>query len=122
MFAQAIACMMLVLPVAGQGESGSRDAAAPRWDGGRLLVECGPNKALRVKDNVDWLERGLVPGYAVGNVIRWLEFNGVDCAKYRAKYRPEEPSLGLPLAQRKGFRLGYMLDISRDKVPKLATL
>ena len=122
MFSQAVACIMLALPVAGQGEGCSRDSAVPRWDGGRLLVECGPNKALRVKDNVDWLERGLVPGYAVGNVIRWLEFNGVDCAKYRAKYRPEEPSLGLPLAQRKGFRLGYMLDISRDKVPKLATL
>ena len=31
MFSQVVACIMLALPVAGQGEGCSRDSAVPRW-------------------------------------------------------------------------------------------
>lgn len=98
-------------------------AQAAVWDGGRLLVEANESsKALRVEDNVAWLEAGKVPDYAVGNVIRWLELKGVDCTAYRARFKPVEPPLGEPLSKRPGFRLGFMLDISRDKVPTMASL
>lgn len=99
-----------------------RSDDAVRFDAGRLLMERFPSKELKVSDNIDALERGAVPDYAVGNVIRWLEFNRVDCGVLRQRYRPVEPSLGHPLTERKGFRLGFMLDISRSRVPTMETL
>ena len=92
------------------------------FDERRLLVERFPSKDLVVSDNLEWLKAGKVPGYAVGNVIKWLEIQGVDVAEFKAKYRPVEPSLGLPLMKRPGGKLGFMLDISRDKVPTMDTL
>ncbi|MDD4016640.1 MAG: family 20 glycosylhydrolase [Kiritimatiellae bacterium] len=108
----------VLLAVAGIAGS----AYSARFDEGRMLVEVGPSKALKVEDNIRWLEEGKVPAYAVANVIKWLSLHGADVAKFRERYRPVEPGLGEPLAKRPGFRLGYMLDISRDKVPTLDTL
>lgn len=115
-------CLQTVIFAAGVAVALAASAQAARFDAGRLLVEEGPSKALRVEDNIAWLEAGKVPDYAVGNVIRWLELKGRDVSALRARYRPQEPALGKPLAEREGFRLGYMLDISRDKVPTLETL
>ena len=112
----------LSLAVAAVAACAMGEIRAERFDYGRLLVEDGPRKGLKVEDNVRWLEEGKVPDYAVANVISWLSQMGADVAKFRERYRPVEPGLGEPLAKRKGFRLGYMLDISRDKVPTLETL
>ena len=60
---------------------------AERFDYGRLLVEEGPGKGLKIEDNVRWLEEGKVPDYAVANVIKWLSLKGVDVAKSHARYR-----------------------------------
>ena len=92
------------------------------FDEGRLLVERFPSKALVAYDNLEWLKAGKIPSYGVGNVIKWLELQGVDVAEFKEKYRPVEPPLGLPLLKRPGATLGYMLDISRDKVPTMETL
>ena len=95
---------------------------AVRFDEGRLLMERYPSKRLDFSDNLYGLLNGNVPDYAVGNVIRWLEIHGRDMSRERARFKPVEPPLGEPLLRRRGFRLGYMLDISRDKVPTMATL
>ena len=112
----------MALAVAAVAASVMGSARAERFDYGRLLVEDGPGKGLKVEDNVRWLEEGKVPDYAVANVIKWLSLKGVDVAKFRVRYSPVEPGLGEPLAKRPGFRLGYMLDVSRDKMPTLDTL
>lgn len=93
-----------------------------RFDEGRLLVERMPGKRLLVADNLRALRAGSVPDYAVGNVIRWLELNGQEMSAERRRFKPADVPLGKPLLERKGFRLGYMLDVSRDKVPTMATL
>ena len=92
------------------------------FDEGRLLVERFPSKELVVADNLEWLKAVRIPSYGIGNVIKWLELRGADVVEYKAKYRPVDPPLGLPLLKRPNGRLGYMLDISRDKVPKMKTL
>lgn len=93
----------------------------PRFDHGRNLVE-RPNKELVVADNLEWLRAGKIPAHAVHNVIKWLELMGEDVAAYRTKHGYRELPLGEPLLKRGGFSLGYMLDISRHKVPTMATL
>jgi len=90
-----------------------------RFDEGRLLVERFPSKELLVADNLAWLEAGKVPDYAVGNVVKWLELKGEDMSRYRRDHAVREPA-AKPFG--KDFRLGYMLDISRDKVPTMETL
>jgi len=109
---------------------------APRYDAGRRLVETGVGwrgKSVTVEDNLRALEKGELPSEAVGNVIRFLELNGVDCTKYRKQHLradacrrdglvASEPKLGPPLSSLLGHRLGFMLDVSRDKVPTMETL
>ena len=90
-----------------------------RFDAGRLLMERAPSKALNVDDNLRGLREGMVPDYAVANVVKWLELMGVDMSDYRRTHKLVEPE-AKPL--KKGFRVGYMLDISRDKVPTMDTL
>ena len=90
-----------------------------RFDAGRLLMERHPSKALNVDDNLRGLREGMVPDYAVANVVKWLELMGVDMSDYRRTHKFVEPKAG-PLAR--DFRVSYMLDISRDKVPTMDTL
>ncbi|MDD4017272.1 MAG: family 20 glycosylhydrolase [Kiritimatiellae bacterium] len=91
------------------------ESANVSFDEGRLLVERLPSKALVVEDNLAWLKAGRIPSYAVTNVVRWLELKGCDISAYRAAHAVGDPVEG-PL--RKDFRIGYMLDISHDKVPR----
>ena len=95
------------------------DVGELRFDAGRLLMERFPFKRLTVEDNLKGLREGMVPGYAVANVVKWLELMGVDMTEYRRSHKVVE-AVAKPLKD--GFRVGYMLDISRDKVPKLDTL
>lgn len=98
-------------------------ARGARFDAGRLLYETDARaKVLRVEDNVAALERGDAPAFAVGNIVRWLELKGVDCGGWRRRYAVKDVPVGPPLASREGGSLGYMLDISRDKVPTMEML
>ena len=90
-----------------------------RFDAGRLLMERYPSKALSVEDNLKGLREGLVPDYAVANVVKWLELKSVDMSGYRGSHKVVEP-VAKPLGR--DFRVGYMLDISRDKVPTMDAL
>ena len=97
----------------------------PRYDAGRRLVETGcgwRGKSVSVEDNLKALEEDALPPEAVENVIRFLELKGVDCARFRKERPARSEWMGPPLTTLSGFRLGFMLDISRDKVPTMATL
>ena len=96
------------------------DGCVARFDEGRWLVERYPSKALVVKDNIEWLKSGRVPGYAVANVVKWLELKGEDMSEFRRTHTVAAEPPMKPFA--KDFRLGYMLDISRSKVPTLEML
>ena len=100
----------------------SATEGAVRFDEARLLVERVPSKKLVVADNLVWLKEGRIPSYAEGNVVRWLELKGEDMSAYRKDHVLSDPDLGEPLAKRRGFRLGYMLDISRGRVPTMPML
>ena len=96
------------------------DGCVARFDEGRWLVERYPSKALAVSDNIEWLKSGRVPEYAIANVVKWLELKGQDMSEYRRKHTvPCDPPMKMFA---KDFRLGYMLDISRSKVPTLEML
>ena len=122
-----MAGVLMVVLIAGLGFGPERwpVGTAPRYDAGRRLVEYGigwKGKMVRVEDNLKTLENGEIPSEAVGNVIRFLELKGVDCSRFRAVHKVAERPLGPPLAEVPGHRLGFMLDVSRDKVPTMTTL
>lgn len=107
-------------PAARPVKPAAKESCQPRFDAGRLLIERYPSKRLLVEDNLEWLRAGRVPEYAQANVVKWLELKGQDMSEYRRTHKvPAEPPMK-PFA--KDFRLGYMLDISRCKVPTLDTL
>jgi len=97
----------------------------PRYDAGRRLVETGVGwrgRSVSAEDNLKALEAGALPPEAVDNVIRYLEPKGVDCTRFRKDHPKRPERLGPPLATLPDHRLGLMLDVSRDKVPTMATL
>jgi len=87
-----------------------------RFDAGRLLMERFPSKELVVEDNLEALEAGTVPDYAVTNVVLWLERMGRDMSAYKRTHKIAYP-VAKPLP--KDFKVGYMLDLDRGRIPTM---
>ena len=86
------------------------------FDTGRLLMERYPSKELVVEDNLEALEKGIVPDYAVTNVVLWLERMGRDMSAYRRAHGIVYP-VARPLPG--DFKVGYMLDLDRGRIPTM---